>query len=280
MALVAVVSVKNGPGGSTTVMALAATWPAYGAKGRAQPVVVEADPAGGDWMLRFNAASEPGLTTLAAAARHGDLSTTVLAQHAQVLPGGTVVVLAPDRPERCQAALEGLAPVWEMADWAGDPRMVLADCGRLGRDSSALEPLLRAADAVVVVCRGSADSLGHAATAADRLRPLAKAVVVAVVGESAWAATEIMQALGVDGCRLLPRDEECAQMLRGTRFVPRLWRRKPSLDLFAGAGALVRDLERFLTPPAPATEAPAHRVAVAEPARADLSELIGSRRQP
>lgn len=274
MALVAVVSVKNGPGGSTTLLALASTWPTYGAKGRTQPLVVEADPAGGDWMLRFEAASEPGLATLAAAARHGDLSTQLAAQHAQTLLGGTVIVVAPDRPEHCRAALEGLGPVWEKADWGGE-RVVLADCGRLGSDSAVLEPLLRAADVVVVVCEGSADSLGHAATAADRLRPLARAVVVAVVGDTAWSTVEIKQALGVDGCRQLPRDEDCARMLRGTRLVPRFWHRRPALELFAGAGALVRDLESYLAPP---DQPPEPVAAVASP-QVDLAGLIGGRRQ-
>lgn len=275
MALVAVVSVKNGPGGSTTLLALASTWPVYGAKGRGLPLVVEADPAGGDWMLRFGGASEPGLATLAASARHGDLSATVVAGHAQVLPGGTTVVLAPDRPDKCQAALEGLAPVWEKGDWSSE-RVVLVDCGRLGRDAGVVEPVLRVADAVVVVCQGSADSLGHAAAAADRLRPWAKAVLVAVVGDSPWPVPEIVDALGVDGCVPLPWDPECARMLRGTAFVPRWWHRRPALRLFAGTGVLVRALEQHLPPPAPALDVPTLPTEAA--ATADLSQLISGRR--
>jgi MinD-like ATPase involved in chromosome partitioning or flagellar assembly len=278
MALVAVVSVKNGPGGSTTLLALSAAWQNFGAKGRSQPLVVEADPAGGDWMLRFGAASEPGLATLATAARHGDLSTAVAAEHAQVLVGGTVIVVAPDRPDRCRAALEGLAPVWAQGDWSGE-RVVLADCGRLGTESAVVEPLLAVADAVVVVCRGSGDSLAHAATAAERLRPLAKAVLVAVVGESAWSTQEIIQALGVDGCRVLPHDEETAAMLHGARFTPRFWHRRPSLELFHKAGVLVRDLEEFLAPPAPMADPLPEPVAPSAPEKADLTRLIGARRQ-
>src|SRR4029450_4811377 len=64
MAYVAFASAKASPGVTTTITALAATWP----RDR-DLLVAELDPAGGDLGVRFDLATEPGLVTPAAAGR-------------------------------------------------------------------------------------------------------------------------------------------------------------------------------------------------------------------
>jgi MinD-like ATPase involved in chromosome partitioning or flagellar assembly len=61
--LLAVCSLKGSPGVTTLATALGARWPAG-----ETPILVEADPAGGDLMARFRLNDAPGLVTLAVAA--------------------------------------------------------------------------------------------------------------------------------------------------------------------------------------------------------------------
>ena len=95
--LVAVLSVKGSPGVTTFAVALAARWPApY------RPVLVEADPSGGDLATRFSLNPTPGLLSLAAAARRS-ADPAMVWQHAQGLPGGLPLVAAPPDADRARA---------------------------------------------------------------------------------------------------------------------------------------------------------------------------------
>ena len=64
MGYIAFASAKGSPGVTTAVAALAATWPVD-----RELLVAEVDPAGGDLVVRFDLATEPGLVSLAAAGR-------------------------------------------------------------------------------------------------------------------------------------------------------------------------------------------------------------------
>src|SRR6266566_1751510 len=93
MPLIALASVKGSPGVTTTCLALAAAWPGK------RRLVIEADPAGGDLGPWLGLPPAPGLTGLAAAARHA----------------GSI-----------------------FASLAAGPETVIADCGRLDPGSPAL----------------------------------------------------------------------------------------------------------------------------------------------
>jgi hypothetical protein len=81
-------------GATTLALGLAATWPAD------RPVLpVEADPAGGTLAAAAGFAPEPGLVSLAAAARRSS-DTKVVLEHTQLLPGGAAVLSAPGVPSR------------------------------------------------------------------------------------------------------------------------------------------------------------------------------------
>src|SRR5262249_61331290 len=86
--LIAVASVKGAPGVTTLALGLAALWPELGA------VLVECDPDGGDLAARFGHHPDPGLASLAAAARTGSRAVP-LAGHVQRLAGRAPGALGP-----------------------------------------------------------------------------------------------------------------------------------------------------------------------------------------
>jgi hypothetical protein len=157
--LLAVGSMKGSPGVTTAAVALAAGWPAGDV-----PVLVECDPAGGDLVARFRPEPYPGLVSLAAAARRTS-EPGLLWQHRQRLPGGLPVVVGAIGGDQAKAALGALAAsggteVFGQAAQTG--RGVVADCGRVESGSAAL-PMVRAADALLLLARPRADELAHAA---------------------------------------------------------------------------------------------------------------------
>jgi MinD-like ATPase involved in chromosome partitioning or flagellar assembly len=216
MGVIVIASAKGAPGATTTALALAAAWP-----GEGKPLVVEADPAGGDLRLRFGLCESPGLVSLAAAARRAGLTASLAREHAQCLPGGVEAVLAPVEAAQCRATLDALGTLWAEAEFGGTT--LLVDLGRLPSTGGAAK-LPGVADAVVLVSGGSIEALAHAAEAAQVLGKSAAKVVVAVVGSCPWPAGEVASALGVVSCVMLPDDTGSAALLKGARARER-WRR-------------------------------------------------------
>src|SRR5690242_457047 len=106
MPLIAVSYVKGRPGATTTALGLAAAAPIS-----VRPVVVEADPAGGDLMRRLGLAATPSLVDLAAAARGTTRAEDALAAGTQTAVIGQVgvpVVVAPAGGAQTRAALPEL----------------------------------------------------------------------------------------------------------------------------------------------------------------------------
>jgi MinD-like ATPase involved in chromosome partitioning or flagellar assembly len=163
MPLIALASVKGSPGVTTTCLALAAAWPGP------RRLVIEADPAGGDLGPWLGLPPAPGLTGLAAAARH-DHSSDLVWSHAHELAGGLNVVVAPAGAEQagaCLAALAGNAGSIFAALAAG-PETVIADCGRLDPGSPALA-IAAQADMTLLMVRPRVSELSHLALRADGL---------------------------------------------------------------------------------------------------------------
>jgi MinD-like ATPase involved in chromosome partitioning or flagellar assembly len=99
--LIAICSLKSSPGVTTLTVALGARWP-----GSETPVVVEADPAGGDLLTRFRLNPDLTVVGLAASTRvRGAVDLEELARHVQFLPGGLRVVPGPVAAEQARAAL-------------------------------------------------------------------------------------------------------------------------------------------------------------------------------
>lgn len=264
MSLIVVGSAKGAPGASTTVLALAAVW----SDGQI-PVVVEADPCGGDALARCGLLDSPSLVTLAAAARRAGLTEHLVRDHAQVLPSGVPVVAAPAVPAQSSAALGVLEEHWSDAELGRS--VLLADVGRIGSSLGPVGRLVAAADIGVLVTRGAIEDLAHAEAAVLHLRASVRRVAVVLVGQCTWPAAEVGQVLGADVCRRLPLDARGARQLCSTprerRWLPQ--RRLPLLD---EAQLLAADLAALL-PPADPTEPVA-----AQQSRAGLVTTSGGER--
>jgi hypothetical protein len=188
MTVVALASVKHAPGVTTTAAAMAA------ASG-VPTLVVEADPSGGDIAARARLPLEPGLVTLAASGRHPGAHLD-LDRHAQLLPAGGLVVVAPPAPELASAAVATVASRLPAALAHAAPTGIV-DCGRL----SAGSPVLAAAagaDLVLLLVEPTVAAVEHLRT---RLPFVHEAVsgkaAVLLVGDRPYPGHEVEAALGV-----------------------------------------------------------------------------------
>jgi hypothetical protein len=256
--VVALVSVKGSPGVTTTAVGLAARWLWPG------PVVVEADPAGGDLAARFGRDVEHGIAAVALDSRDPD-GNVEPQRWAQQLPCGVAALLAPpgvqasaslavlkDQARRLLAALAGQHPA------------VLVDAGRWSPGSAA-EPLISAADLLLVVARPTLDQISQVEAHADGLRALARDVRLVLVGEGPWPPGEVAARLRLPVVDTLPVDRHGAGVLSG-QSVPRRgwastgWTRLPLLRACRGlAGRLHGSLAPLPLPPAVVTAPALHR---------------------
>ncbi len=248
MPLLAVTYVKGRPGVTTTALGLAAV---AGVSARA--VVVEADPAGGDVMRRLQVAATPSLVDLAAAAR-GAGTDDVFAVGMQTATIGDVavpVVVAPAGGAQTRAALPELTGTGR-AVLTTPERLVIADCGRL-TPGSAVWPLLRLADVLLVMVRARTDELAHLREAlADLVEDGAGRLVVLLAAGGVYPgadvaevlSTHIAEELARDPASLavfgpLPHDRKAAAVLGGELVAGRRWRRLPLMRAYT---ALLDDL--------------------------------------
>ena len=249
--LVAVAAVKGSPGVTTLALALGAQRP-----GGQRAVVVEADPAGGDLAARFGLPGQPGLVTLAAAARR-EQDPGLLEGHTQRLLGGRVsVVLGAAGAEQARAAVGALTGAG--LGWATRPDVVvIMDCGRWDAGSPTT-PLLRAADAVLLVVRPRADELAHLAARLPQIAGWRGIPGLVLAGRDGYRPQEIRHALGVPVMAVVPADPRTAGVLRGQAR----WRgrtgRWPLLRAAAGiARTFSADRPHPVSPGDAATPAPA-----------------------
>lgn len=199
MTVIAVAAAKSSPGVSTIAELLAQ----MGKGATRRRILIDCDPAGGEWLLRAGVAHEPGLASLAMAGRRGLASGEVL-NHLQRLGDGLEVVVAPAAARQATSALEIVGPllVEHLRAIAGLDAVV--DCGALATQSAVL-PLVRSADLVVLVARPTAAAMIHLAPWVAQFTADAAPVVVVVVehgqragGEAAYRPSEVAEALGVE----------------------------------------------------------------------------------
>ncbi len=263
MSLVAVAAAKAAPGVTTSALALAGVWPAD-----QQVLLVEGDPGGGDLAAHFGLAAQPGLVSLAAAARREvdrEVDSVLVAEHAQALPGGLGVLVGPPGTEQAAAALGMLAPAVVAGLDGLDGVDVVADLGRLDPGSPALG-LARAASLLVLVVRPRLAELQHLAHRAAALRPECRALGLVVVGTGPYPAEEIAAALGVEVLATLPADSRAASLLGGGTASVGALRRTP---LVRAARSLAEAVVGRLAGPAPS--AAAASLASTEPSSAAVA---------
>ncbi len=256
MSLVAVAAAKAAPGVTTSALAMAGVWPAD-----RQVLLVEADQGGGDLAARFGLAAQPGLVSLAAAARR-QVDTALVGEHAQTLPGGLGVLVGPPGAEQATAALGMLAAV-VLAGLDGlDGVDIIADLGRLDPASPALG-LAQAASLVLLVVRPRLDELQHLVHRVAALRGECRTLGVVLVGTGPYPAEEIAAALGIEVVGALPADPRAALLLGGSAASASALRRTP---LIRAARSLTEAILGRLAGSATAAPAPAGVAAPAAPA--------------
>jgi cellulose biosynthesis protein BcsQ len=248
MTLIAVASFSGSPGVTTAALSIAACWPA-----EADPVLVEADPSGGDLQAWFGLPDAPGMVSLAAAARRGS-SPDLLAGHAAHLPGGLQALPGPVGASQAHAAASQLAAVgYEPVTAAASAgRVIVADCGRL-TPGTPVTRLLDAANLLLVVTTGDAAALAHVHAPLGTLADLAGQTELLLSGRPGpYPAAEISNTLSVDVAGRLPWDPAGAALLRGVpvrRGWRTRWRPVSRLPLLAAAAETAWRISRALNPP-------------------------------
>jgi MinD-like ATPase involved in chromosome partitioning or flagellar assembly len=237
--IVVLASAKGSPGVTTALLALTGLWP--------RPVLVaECDPNGADLAARFGLPPNPGLVSLASAARHG-LGPEQLRAHVQRLPGGIPVLLGVQLPEQALA----LGPLWsrlatELARLEVD---VLVDGGQLVGDTPVLE-LATGADLLGLVGRPTVEGVAHLAGRIAWLEHQGLRPVVVLVGERPYGPQAVEETLRAEGLRapvlgVLADDPRAAAALSGESGRPALLAR--SL-LVRSARALALRIEAHVEP--------------------------------
>ncbi|QZL08745.1 hypothetical protein K2224_37505 (plasmid) [Streptomyces sp. BHT-5-2] len=212
--LVVVGSVSGAPGVTTVALALAVAWPSE-ADGGVRPVMVEADGSGGDLMMRFGLPPTPSLLDVAAAV--GKPYPGSLLGAVSELPFGVRVVAAVPGRGPCTEAVRLLAGEGGrrvLLGGEGDRGTVLLDVGRIGHD---VEPLLEAADQVVLVARGGAEPLTHVSAYGLKAEAYGERLTLAIVGPCPYPSDEIAQSLAIEQVVFLPWDTKTVAVMNRRR---------------------------------------------------------------
>ena len=224
-------SARSSPGVTTAMLACASVWPA-------RVLLVEAAEDGGALAARFGLPFEPGLTTLAAAFRHGgngDDQSASLGSHVQALPGTDRIaaLVGPASLEAAQALLRTaagrLAGLLDQADTD-----VLVDAGRLPAVPLA-RPLISSADRLLLVVRPRVEELTALASRLAHLSGLGPSPELLLVGDRPYGPGEVAGTLGVPVAGVLAHDPDAAEALAAAGSGRRLGRSA----LLRTAGGLV-----------------------------------------
>ncbi|WP_275293515.1 hypothetical protein [Amycolatopsis sp. La24] len=220
--MITIISGKGAPGATTTLAALAATWPA--------PVVLaDCDPDGGDlargwfgqWLLAGQVRADVGVLSHATATRHATAGDpTALIDHVQAVPPVQHVGLLAGLSAPGQRAAVG-PEGWTRLTVAlaafktrtGRPADALVDVGRFG--AATPWPLVQAADLVLVAVR---PTQRHVLAARPLLEELAGRVApeklaLAVCVTTQPATREVRAALGHEVAVGIPEDTKTAAVL-------------------------------------------------------------------
>jgi len=253
MTLIACASAGGAPGVTTAAVGLAAYWPLD-----LTPVLIEADPSGGDLQVLFGLPESPGTVSLAAASRRS-ADPDLLWRHAQWLTPRLAVIPGPVGAEQAHAtgallAASSWAPVTAAARSGA---MIVADCGRAGPGTPAA-PLIQAADLLLIITTTVAEALAHLHARLGALQLLNPRLRLLLSGpRGPWPQAEISGTLQAEVAGRLPHDPAGAAALRGTparRGPGTRWRAPGSLPLMTAAAGTAARLARLVVTSEPAPD--------------------------
>jgi MinD-like ATPase involved in chromosome partitioning or flagellar assembly len=253
--VVAVASVRS-CGVTTMAAGLAMVWPDQDRR-----VLIEADPAGGTLAAAAGLAAEPGLVSLAAAARRQPDPALVF-DHAQELPDATPLVAAPAAGEQARSALGMLGSLLgHLGELEG---LVVVDCGRLDH-AGAGGRVFDAADLAVLACRPQLADLNALAAFVKPDEEPSRRPVVVLVGPGPYPPGEISDTLGVEVAGCLPWDPDAVAALGTSAPLSRRLTRSP---LVRALRSLADDLaHRLPAEPSSGSNVPPESAVMAEAGR-------------
>ncbi len=206
--IVSLTSTRSSPGVTALAVGMAYVWQELGY----QPLLVEADPAGGVLGLRFDLPSEPSFTTLSADLRRGSDPQRILDNTAEIR--GVRTLLSSVDPAQASRVLARSAGIMA-AELPGLRQPVVIDAGRLAADSPSLS-LLQASHQVLVLCRPRVEEAQAMLFGLRVLRGFNCRCGLVVVGERGpHDPHEIAALAGVPLVAVLPDDAVLATALTG-----------------------------------------------------------------
>ncbi|WP_280345210.1 AfsR/SARP family transcriptional regulator [Nocardia abscessus] len=261
--LIALAGVGPRVGTTTTTVALASAW-----RGPGAALIAEADPYGGQLAKMVGADPHLGWASLAHTLDHTGTSVEPgrVLEHLQYLPNAVPMLAAPPGRDATRTTVTTAVLADPEARWRTLGMTVFADCGVPDPDS-ALDPILAAADACLVVVRPAYIDPAHAERRILRLTEHCRTRGVLLVGEnlrSDFADALLLPLLGT-----LPTAPASAEaLMRGTRQP----RRGPRL--LPAARTINASLREQLRPTHPPTSSPHRRT---RPPTRQGSALAGRR---
>lgn len=191
--LVGLCSLKSSPGVTTTALTLAGAWPSVGAR----PTVVELDARGGDVAWRFGLAANPGLRSLAVAARIRPAPELLAAHTQSVGAAGVSVVVAPVERDAARHAAASLTALLDVLGEAPEP--VLVDLGEVDLQDLDTRSLLAGVAKLLVVARAVPEQIARLQAALQDLLSVQPQVKAVLVGDIEHREVAGMLALPVAG---------------------------------------------------------------------------------
>jgi Flp pilus assembly CpaE family ATPase len=201
-------SAKHSPGATTLALAASCALAPVGED--TPPLLVELDTAGGDLAARLGLPTDPGLASLAAASRHGGDETTIW-RHANTLPAGGAVVVAPTDPVQCLSSSRTIGPslatVLEQA--AAD---AVLDVGRVPSVSAL--PEIGRSDWVLVACRPDLAGIEHTRRLVTGIQEESpRNIAVVMVGDRPYGPADATAAMAGTPAFAVPVDAAGASSL-------------------------------------------------------------------
>ena len=190
-------------GVTTMTLAVAATWPPS-----RRVLLAELDPAGGTLAAASGWPPQPGLVSLAAAARRGN-DPELVWEHCHQLPGGASVLAGPASADQTRTALGMLSGLLGRLDELDAD--VLLDCGRVV--GVPLVEVLAGVDHLVLAARPHLADLHALATWMESAPLERNRLSLVLVGNGPYPGTEVEEALGVAVSAHLPWDPDAAERL-------------------------------------------------------------------
>ncbi|HVC71817.1 MAG TPA: hypothetical protein VNC61_16295 [Acidimicrobiales bacterium] len=154
------------------------------------------------------------MTSLILSERHGGTETPDYRVHAQQLPGGLDILVAPTGADSAMALDHELGI--STSKIAPSDCDLLADCGRLLPGATGQEKMINRADKVLLLVRPEVAAVAHARWAVLKIREFSPSrLAIVVTGPGEFKPMEVAEELDVNLMGVVPFDSRAALMACG-----------------------------------------------------------------